>query len=106
MGASSSSSGPASAVSNSGVASLLSAGLITQQEAATFSQQQLEFLARKRSPSPGGAQPRAAAAAPAAPAAATSGNVQQWLSRGLITQQEAATFSQEQLAFLARKRGA
>lgn len=105
MGASSSSAaGPA--VSNAGVSSLLSAGLITQQEAATFSQQQLEFLARKRSPSPTGAAPRAAAAAPAAPSAAASGNVQQWLSRGLITQQEAATFSGEQLAFLARKRGA
>jgi hypothetical protein len=37
---------------------------------------------------------------------ATNADVQNWLSQGLITDQEAKSFSPTQLEFMARKRGA
>lgn len=104
MGASSTSAA-LPAVSNATVSSLLSAGLITRQEAMAFSPNQLAFLARKRSPAPPPtATSRHGEAAPTNAHSSTTGNVRQWLSQGLITQQEVAVFSPEQLAFLARKR--
>ncbi|PSC72036.1 Chloroplast stem-loop binding of 41 kDa chloroplastic [Micractinium conductrix] len=90
---------------NASVASLLSSGLITRQEASVYSSDQLAFLARKRSPSQRGAAARAAAASMPGAAGAGAAEVQAWLSRGVISKQAAATFSPEQLAFLARKRG-
>lgn len=83
----------------------MASGVITRQEAASFSQQQLEFLARKRGGQPRGV-PAAIGAAGGSAFATAAGNdaIKEYLAKGLVTQQEANTFSLEQLEFLARKR--
>jgi polyhydroxyalkanoate synthesis regulator phasin len=88
------------------VQSLVASGVITQQEAATFSQQQLEFLARKRGGTPSAAPAAAAGNAGGSAYDTAVGNdaIQEYLAKGLVTQQEAKSFSLQQLEFLARKR--
>lgn len=93
---------------NGSAKSYVSQGLVTQQEASMFSPEQLEFLARKRSTSPAprngsGSAARVPVAAGAA-AASASADVQQAVRQGLVSQQEASSFSAEQLDFLIRKR--